>query len=249
MECHPQSGRKSEATALHSGEGKKPFSFYMSLLCLGLVARIVAWDTTALSVAIPVIATQLQATTLEAFFASTAFTLAVAISQPIYLSISDAIGRKIPLYAAMVLFTVGSILFAIAQSIMVVFTGRLIQGLGGYASTRHSRPAKNILTLNVDSGGLDILQEIIIVDMTSLKERPMYLALMALPIAVGSIMGPVIGALLCQFVTWRWLGWCAKKRQTASSIMYNLTRDKQDQFALRWPSHTSRAAVYAPSAY
>ncbi|KAI6091737.1 MFS general substrate transporter [Hypoxylon rubiginosum] len=178
---------EGDQQAATSGAGKKPFSFYASLLCLTLIALIVTWDTTALSVAIPVIAEQLHATTLEAFFASIAFTLAVAISQPLYLSISDAVGRKIPLYFAMVLFTVGSILFAVAQSITVVIVGRLIQGLGG--------------------GGLDILQEIIIVDMTSLKERPMYLAIMALPIAVGSIMGPIIGALLCQFATWRWLGW------------------------------------------
>ncbi|KAI1088168.1 MFS general substrate transporter [Rostrohypoxylon terebratum] len=175
------------STAAPSRRDKKPFSFYMSLICLALLALIVAWDTTALSVAIPVIAAQLQATTLEAFFASIAFTLAVAISQPLYLSISDAIGRKAPLYVGMILFTAGSIVFAVARSMTVLIVGRLIQGLGG--------------------GGLDILQEIIIVDMTSLKERPMYLAVMALPIAVGSIMGPIIGALLCQFVTWRWLGW------------------------------------------
>ncbi|KAI1206361.1 MFS general substrate transporter [Annulohypoxylon truncatum] len=182
-------GGQQVATDLRNSQDKtmKPFSFYASLLCLALLALIVAWDTTALAVAIPVIAEQLHATTLEAFFASIAFTLAVAVSQPLYLSISDAVGRKVPLYVAMVLFTVGSILFAVARSITVLIVGRLIQGLGG--------------------GGLDILQEIIIVDMTSLKERPAYLAVMALPIALGSIMGPIIGALLCQFVTWRWLGW------------------------------------------
>ncbi|KAI1382725.1 MFS general substrate transporter [Hypoxylon trugodes] len=180
-------GDQHVATALHGKGGGKPISFYASLLCLGLLALIVAWDTVALSVAIPVIAEQLRATTLESLFASIAFTLAVAISQPLYLSISDVVGRKVPLYIAMVLFTVGSILFAVARSITVVIVGRLVQGLGG--------------------GGLDILQEIIIVDMTTLKERPMYLALMALPIAVGSVMGPIIGALFCQFVTWRWLGW------------------------------------------
>lgn len=122
---------EGDQQAATSGAGKKPFSFYASLLCLTLIALIVTWDTTALSVAIPVIAEQLHATTLEAFFASIAFTLAVAISQPLYLSISDAVGRKIPLYFAMVLFTVGSILFAVAQSITVVIVGRLIQGLGG----------------------------------------------------------------------------------------------------------------------
>jgi MFS family permease len=80
-----------------------------------------------------------------------------------------------------------------------------------------------MLTMNFDSGGLDILQEIIVVDMTSLKERPIYLAMMALPIAVGSIMGPIIGALLCQFATWRWLGWYENKPKTCSSMIYNLT--------------------------
>lgn len=82
-----------------------------------------------------------------------------------------------------------------------------------------------MLISDVDSGGLDILQEIIIVDMTSLKERPMYLAIMALPIAVGSIMGPIIGALLCQFATWRWLGWCGNTLRTASSVIWNLTKN------------------------
>jgi MFS family permease len=63
------------------------------------------------------------------------------------------------------------------------------------------------LTLDIGSGGIDILQEIIVVDITTLKERPSYLAIMALPIALGSILGPIIGALLCQFASWRWLGW------------------------------------------
>ncbi|KAI5921034.1 hypothetical protein F4810DRAFT_679838 [Camillea tinctor] len=118
------------ATAPDSQGGRKPVSFYMSLICLGLLALIVAWDATALAVAIPIIA-ELEATTLEAFFASIAFTLAVAISQPLYLSILDAIGRKVPLYVAMVLFTVGSIHFAVSQSITVVIAGHLIQGFGG----------------------------------------------------------------------------------------------------------------------
>lgn len=67
-------------------------------------------------------------------FASIAFTLAVAVSQPLYLSISDAVGRKAPLYVAMLLLTVGSIVFAVAQSIKVIIVARSIQGLGGYAS-------------------------------------------------------------------------------------------------------------------
>lgn len=68
-----------------------------------------------------------------------------------------------------------------------IIAGRIIQGLGG--------------------GGLDVLGEIIVSDMTTLKERPLYLGIMALPIALGSILGPTIGALFSDYVTWRWIGW------------------------------------------
>ena len=79
---------------------------------------------------------------MEALFESIAFTLAVAVSQPLYLSISNAVGRKIPLYVTMVLITVGSVLFAIAPNITVVIVGHLIQGLDGQASKRHSPQVK-----------------------------------------------------------------------------------------------------------
>ncbi|KAJ2969983.1 hypothetical protein NUW58_g9834 [Xylaria curta] len=43
--------------------------------------------------------------------------------------------------------------------------------------------------------------------MTTLQERPLYLGLMAIPTAVGSVLGPTIGGLFTSLVTWRWLGW------------------------------------------
>ncbi|KAM0263152.1 hypothetical protein ACHAQJ_001307 [Trichoderma viride] len=68
-----------------------------------------------------------------------------------------------------------------------IISGRLIQSLGG--------------------GGIDVLSEIIVADMTVLKERPIYLGVMAIPIAVGSILGPSLAAVLVQYASWRWIGW------------------------------------------
>jgi hypothetical protein len=113
--------------------------------------------------------------------------LAVTIVQPIYTSTSDVVGRKIPLYIALLLFAVGSIVFAVAQSMGVLICGRVLQGLGG--------------------GGLDVLNEIIVADITTLKERPLYIGLMALPMAAGSILGPILGSLFSEYVDWRWIGW------------------------------------------
>ncbi|KKY36479.1 putative efflux pump antibiotic resistance [Diaporthe ampelina] len=134
-----------------------------------------------------IITKELGGTTFEAFWANLAFTLTVVISLPIYASASDVLGRMIPLYTCYVLFLVGSVVFATANSMVVVIIGRLLQGLGG--------------------GGLDVLNEILIVDITTLKERPLYLGLMAVPMALGTIAGPIIGAGFSENASWRWLGW------------------------------------------
>ncbi|KAI9654501.1 MAG: hypothetical protein M1821_006591 [Bathelium mastoideum] len=87
----------------------------------------------------------------------------------------------------MLFFAVGSTVFATAKSINVLIGGRFLQGLG--------------------AGGLDVLEEIILADITSLKERPLYLGFLAMPIATGTIMGPIVGAIFSEYVDWRWIGW------------------------------------------
>ncbi|KAL8747867.1 MAG: hypothetical protein Q9190_000315 [Brigantiaea leucoxantha] len=56
----------------------------------------------------------------------------------------------------------------------VLIGGRILQGLG--------------------AGGLDVLGEVILADITTLKERPLYLSLFAIPMAGGGVGGPIIGA-------------------------------------------------------
>ncbi|KAF7554949.1 hypothetical protein G7Z17_g2560 [Cylindrodendrum hubeiense] len=145
---------------------RKPFSFYMSVLMLALVALTVSWDSTTLAVATPTITSQLQGTTLQSFWASIAFMLGVVVTQPIYSS---------------------CVIFAVAGNMNVVIAGRALQGLGG--------------------GGLDVLQAVVLSDITTLKERPMYLGVMALAIAIGTVIGPLAGALFTEHVSWRWIGW------------------------------------------
>ncbi|KAF2651815.1 MFS general substrate transporter [Lophiostoma macrostomum CBS 122681] len=166
---------------------KKTISFYLAFLALNISVFVVSLDATALSVAIPRITQDLHGTTLEAFWASLSFLLAVVITQPLYTGISEVLGRKAPFYTAYVLFFIGSVLFAVAKNMRVLIVSRVLQGLGG--------------------GGLDVLSEVILVDITTLKERPLYLGLFALPMAGGGICGPIIGAAFSEFVNWRWIGW------------------------------------------
>lgn len=166
---------------------KKPLSFHLSFLALNIMVLMVSLDASALAVAIPVIAHELKSTTLEAFWASISFLLVTAVFQPIYTSVSEVFGRMGPLYSTFVWFVAGSIIFAMAKSMPVLIVGRILQGIG--------------------AGGLDVLSEIILVDITTLKERPLYLGIFAIPMAGGLILGPIVGALFSQYAGWRWLGW------------------------------------------
>jgi len=128
-----------------------------------------------------------EGTSLESFWAGISFILAVTITQPIYASTSDVLGRKYLLYVSILLFTIGSVVFAVAKSMSVIILGRVLQGLGG--------------------GGLDILQVIILSDITTLRERPMYMGLNAVFNALGNVAGLLSAGVFSELVSWRWLGW------------------------------------------
>lgn len=106
---------------------------------------------------------------------------------PIITSLSNVLGRKIPLYASFVVFMAGSIAFALANDMPTLIVGRTLQGLGG--------------------GGLDVLGEVILSDITSLKERALYFGLFSIPMAGGAICGPIVGGALAEYASWRWIGW------------------------------------------
>ena len=115
------------------------------------------------------------------------YTLCGLVMQPLWASISNAFGRKPPLYVCIAFFFVGSIVFALAKNMGTIIVGRVLQGFGGE--------------------GIDVLAEIILADMTTLQERSFYLGLMGIPISIGNILGPSVGALFSNYVSWRWIGW------------------------------------------
>lgn len=201
----------------HSGRTQKPLAFYLAFTGLCLSIFVFSLDVTTLPVAIPVssvpvfsslpdiyegsrsprrvlltsnwksIAKQLRGTSLESFWSGISYLLGVVVTQPLYAAVSDVFGRKPPLYVAFLLFTAGSLVFALAHDMTAIISGRVLQGLG--------------------AGGLNVLSDIIVADISTLQERSLYLGLTAIPIALGSIPGTAVGALFSTYADWRWIGW------------------------------------------
>lgn len=126
-------------------------------------------------------------TSIESFWAAISFLLAAVVFQPIHTAFSDILGRNIALYECIFFFLIGSVLLGWAQNAGMLIAGRAIQGVGG--------------------GGLEALCEVVLTDITTLKERPRYIGLLGLVWASGSVSAPIVSGLFSEYVTWRWIAW------------------------------------------
>ncbi|EFW14080.1 hypothetical protein D8B26_008168 [Coccidioides posadasii str. Silveira] len=154
----------------------------MGALCLALF--LAALDMTIISTALPTIAAQFDANETSYTWMASSYLLANAACLPLWGKLSDIWGRKIIVLLANVVFLVGSLICALANSLAMFLVGRALQGIGG--------------------GGVIILGQICVSDLFSARERPVYYAMFGAVWAVAGSLGPVIGGALTQEVTWRW---------------------------------------------
>lgn len=194
-----------EEEAVEQAEFKPGWRFYTAFNSLCVVFFASTLDGTSLSVALPVgppipsscytaltaqsqtISEKLNTTAIQAFWAGTSFLLATTVFQPTFASLSHSFGRKPILLLAIILFTVGAIVAALAQNVTALLAGRTIQGVGG--------------------GGIIALFEVLITDLVPLRQRGKWFGYQSAVGAVGTVIGPVVGGALAQHVSWRWIFW------------------------------------------
>ena len=153
------------------------------MLALCLAVFLAALDVTIITTALPTISEHFHSSSGYTWIGS-AFLLANSASIPSWGKISDIFGRKPMLLAANVIFMAGSLIAALSTSIGMLIAARTIQGIGG--------------------GGLVILSNIVIGDLVSLRERGPYYGMIGAVWAIASAIGPIIGGVFTEKVTWRW---------------------------------------------
>ena len=115
----------------------------------------------------------------------TAFMLTSTVSTLLYGKLSDIYGRKRLYHIGISTFLLGSMLCGIAQSMLQLIIFRGIQGLG--------------------AGGLITLAHTTIGDLIPPRQRGKYQGIFSLVFATSSIAGPMLGGVITDFISWRWV--------------------------------------------
>ena len=147
---------------------------------------LAALDQTIVAPAMPTIAAALGHAEYLPWIV-TGYLLTATAMAPLYGKISDIYGRRPTIFAAILIFLVGSLVSAMAPNMLVLVIGRAIQGLGG--------------------GGLFTMTQTVIGDLVPPFERARYAAWISGTWAVASIAGPLLGGTFAEHLHWSLIFW------------------------------------------
>jgi EmrB/QacA subfamily drug resistance transporter len=143
---------------------------------------LVAIDSTILATAVPSIVKDLGGFSQFPWLFSI-YLLAQAVSVPVYAKLSDTVGRKPIILVGISLFLLGSLLCGFAWSMPALIAFRAVQGLGAGA----------VQPMSVTIAG----------DIYTVAERAKTQAYLASVWAISSVVGPTLGGLFSQYLSWR----------------------------------------------
>jgi EmrB/QacA subfamily drug resistance transporter len=149
-----------------------------------LVLFLFALDQTVVGTALPVIVTELGGNELYVW-AVTVYLLTSTISGPIWGKLSDLFGRRPILLGAVVLFLAGSVGAGLSQEMWQFLLLRGLQGLGG--------------------GAVFPVALAVVADIYTPVERGKYLGLFGAVFGLSSVVGPAVGGLITDLVSWNWI--------------------------------------------
>ncbi|UQS21473.1 MFS transporter [Amycolatopsis thermalba] len=158
---------------------------FVGLLLALLVAML---SSTIVSNALPTILADLDGSQSQYTWVITATLLASTASTPIWGKLSDLFSKKMLYQLSIVIFTAGSVLGGIAQSMPELIAFRAVQGLG--------------------LGGMQALVQVVIAAMISPRERGRYSGYIGAVMALATVAGPLLGGLIVDSpLGWRWTFW------------------------------------------
>jgi EmrB/QacA subfamily drug resistance transporter len=162
----------------------RPPHFRLVLIGMLLAMTLAALDQMIVSTALPSIVSDLGGLD-HISWVVTSYLVTSTATAPLYGKLSDVYGRKPAFVGSIALFLAGSVLCGLAGTMNWLILFRALQGIG--------------------AGGLMTLAQTTIGDLVSPRERGRYQGLFAAVFAGCSVAGPLLGGVLTDALSWRWI--------------------------------------------
>jgi DHA2 family multidrug resistance protein len=142
-------------------------------------------DQTIANVALPHMSTTLGATRETVTWVLTSYIVASAIAIPITGWLAERVGRKRLFVWSVIVFTIASVLCAMAQNLTEMVMFRILQGVAG--------------------AFLVPLAQAVMFDINPPEKHARAMSLFGAGVMIGPILGPILGGWLTDSFNWRWV--------------------------------------------
>ena len=160
----------------------------LGVLCVGVFST--ALDQTVVVAALPSVMIDLEIPLTDLDKASwivTGYLISYTVAMPLAGRLSDVYGRVRMFQAALLLFAIGSALVAVAPNFEWIVGARVLQAAGGGATVP--------IGLAMAVGAV------------TPERRGVALGLVAASAEAGSVLGPLYGGAIIEWIGWRWIFW------------------------------------------
>ena len=160
----------------------------LAILCLGVFST--ALDQTVVVAALPLVMVDLEIPLTDLDKASwiiTGYLISYTVAMPLVGRLSDVYGRVKMFQVSLIIFAIGSALVAMAPDFTWIVPARIIQAVGGGATV----PIALAMAVSV----------------VSQEKRGLAIGLVAASAEAGSVVGPLYGGTIIEWIGWRWIFW------------------------------------------
>ncbi len=154
-----------------------------SVVVVGAIMSIL--DTTIVNVALDTLSRDLHASLDDVQWVATGYLLALAVVIPLTGWTSERFGARRVWLTSVTLFVVGSVLCGLAWDLPSLIAFRVLQGLGG--------------------GMVMPVGMILLTQAAGPQRVGRVMSVIGVPMLLGPVVGPVLGGLIIDHLSWRWI--------------------------------------------
>jgi len=172
-----------------SGNGTKEPGYGLLIVSISLATFMASLDGTIVNIALPTISESFKISSTTVSWVATSYLLVIVGCVLVFGKISDTIGFRKIFLAGFAVFTLGSF-----------FCGVLPEFIAGFLSLVGSRMFQAV-------GGAMIMAiaPAMVTSFIPLEQKGRAMSVIMIFAALGTALGPTIGGILTQFLSWHWI--------------------------------------------